>query len=174
MKSLLHLIFISLISIISVIIYSCGSTNASPSNTRDQEIIIEVEGLHAEKVMTSVSQALKKQPGVKHVEVFNDHVKIVYEESKISSERLEQVIRGYGLPIKRAHSSDAIVTLAVSGMTCESCAGIIKTTLRGEHGVKNVVVSVEEKTVEVTFDPKLISKAQIITAINELGFVVNQ
>lgn len=56
----------------------------------------------------------------------------------------------------------------VEGMKCEHCAARVKDALK-QIGVK-AKVSLEAKTVDVSYDPNKVNQEQIKDQINNLGF----
>ena len=68
------------------------------------------------------------------------------------------------LPAEGTH-----VTLAVTGMTCGSCASHVQEALMKIDGVKGAVVHYDTGKAEVAFDAKKTSTEKLIAAINALG-----
>ena len=62
----------------------------------------------------------------------------------------------------------------IQGMKCQSCVNKITNTLSEIEGVKNVLINLELKEGTVTYDVDLISPAQIVKAVETLGFVSMQ
>lgn len=57
-------------------------------------------------------------------------------------------------------------------MHCESCVKKINENISFEKGVKNLVVSLDKKTVTVTYDPAKTDIATLKKAIEKLGYKV--
>lgn len=70
-----------------------------------------------------------------------------------------------------AKKATAEITFAVS-VHCDNCKKKIENSLPHEKGVKDLKVSVEEKTVWVQFDPIQTNVATLRTAIEKNGFEV--
>lgn len=62
------------------------------------------------------------------------------------------------------------VTLAVEGMTCASCAVTVKAAVRRLPGVSAADVSVPGKSAAVSYDPAKVTPAQIVEAVNRVGY----
>lgn len=62
------------------------------------------------------------------------------------------------------------VTLSVDKMTCASCPYIVKKSLEKVSGVKNVSVSLDDKTASVTYNDETTTIAQLIAATTEQGY----
>jgi Cu+-exporting ATPase len=62
------------------------------------------------------------------------------------------------------------VQLAISGMHCASCAGLIERGLKKVSGVKTVNVNFAAEKARVIFDTSLVSTDQIIKAVEKSGY----
>lgn len=59
------------------------------------------------------------------------------------------------------------------GMSCQNCENKIKSNLRFEKGVKNIVTSLSEQAVKVTYDPAKTSEAKLIEAFKKIGYTAS-
>ncbi len=55
-------------------------------------------------------------------------------------------------------------------MTCPSCTIAVRTALRRLVGVKEAKVSAPEKRAVVQYDPAKVMPAQMVDAVNRLGY----
>ncbi|MBI4468746.1 MAG: cation transporter [Acidobacteria bacterium] len=62
------------------------------------------------------------------------------------------------------------VTFKVDGMTCAGCVANVKAALKQRNGVRSVDASLELKQATVKYDPARINPAQMIQAVNAIGF----
>lgn len=62
------------------------------------------------------------------------------------------------------------VTLAVRGMSCESCERTIAVMLRRAPGVHMADVSVERREAVVTFDPTRTNPTALVAVVRQLGY----
>ena len=69
-----------------------------------------------------------------------------------------------------AGDSTAVVTLAVSGMTCSTCPITVKRALARVAGVSDVEVSLDTHEAIVTYDHTRASVAALISATTNAGF----
>ena len=69
-----------------------------------------------------------------------------------------------------ASAGEQTATLKVDKMFCASCPFIVKQTLAGIDGVKNVEVSFRRKLATVVFDDAKSTVAQLASAVTEAGF----
>jgi len=65
---------------------------------------------------------------------------------------------------------DATVTLAIEGMHCPSCGAAVRTALTRLEGVKSAAVNYGERRARVTYDPGHVTPAQMIAAIERIGY----
>ena len=68
--------------------------------------------------------------------------------------------------------AEKIVELAVEGMSCQHCVASVHKALDKLDGVGRVQVELEEKKVEVVYDPDLVDLQTIRAAIEEEGYQV--
>ncbi|WP_051353655.1 heavy metal translocating P-type ATPase [Atopobium fossor] len=72
---------------------------------------------------------------------------------------------------EKGNSPMASKTLSIDGMMCQHCAAHVTEALEGVHGVKNVVVSLDDKT--ATLDAGLlVSDAKLMKAVEDAGYKV--
>lgn len=64
------------------------------------------------------------------------------------------------------------ITVIAPDITCEHCKRTIESAVRPLPGVHDVQVEVPTKTVQVRFDPVLISRAAIENLLDEEGYPV--
>lgn len=72
---------------------------------------------------------------------------------------------------KKEKAKDAEVTFVVE-IDCENCANKVRENLPFEKGVKDLKVTLEDKTVWIKYSPKKTTKEQLAAAINKLGYPV--
>lgn len=59
-------------------------------------------------------------------------------------------------------------------MHCESCQKRIEKNIAFEKGVKDMVVSLKDKTVAITFDDTKTNSEKLIAAFNKLGYEASE
>ena len=62
------------------------------------------------------------------------------------------------------------VKLHINGMTCANCSSRIEKKLRSTSGVQNAEVSHNSGKASVTYDAKVVSLAELIAAVDNLGY----
>ena len=65
------------------------------------------------------------------------------------------------------------VTLAVSGMKCDNCVTKVDKALRGVEGVKDVNVSLKNKSAKVVLASTSVKPEMLLNAISEAGFTAS-
>lgn len=70
-------------------------------------------------------------------------------------------------------TSNKTVTLNVS-LHCQSCVNTIERNIGFEKGVKDLDVSLEKKTVTITFDTLKTNTATLTKKIKDLGYEANE
>lgn len=59
---------------------------------------------------------------------------------------------------------------SVTGMTCSACSAGIERTLNKMDGVEEADVSLMGESMNVEYDEKVVSREQIIAAVEDLGY----
>jgi Cu+-exporting ATPase len=77
---------------------------------------------------------------------------------------------GVGIGRGRNRSEGATAELSVRGMSCGSCARRIEKTVAKLGGVRDASVDLEAARATFTYDPSLVTLADIESAIRELGY----
>lgn len=67
-------------------------------------------------------------------------------------------------------SANGSVTLDVTGMHCEGCAGGLTSELRRVPGVCTAEVSLTNRTAVVSYDTNRVQTAALLKAVSEAGF----
>ncbi len=65
------------------------------------------------------------------------------------------------------------VELAVSGMSCESCAALIEEVLAEQPGLVSARVDLSSARAEVTYDDRVTDVDALQAAISELGYALS-
>ena len=150
---------------------------AKPAAADGTAVLVDVEGMTCAGCAATLEAALKKQPGVREVDVSleNKTARVTYDPSQVTTGRLLGVIEenGFtGAPRKDETARLDQVLYRVEGLTCSSCALGIQAALARREGVEEIEVLYDDKTARVAFDPTAISGEQLSAAFEELGFKV--
>ena len=71
---------------------------------------------------------------------------------------------------KPASAHETAVLFDVEGMTCAGCAATLEAALKTEPGVREVRVSLENKTARVHYDRREVSPGRLLGVMRESGF----
>lgn len=66
------------------------------------------------------------------------------------------------------------VTLDVPDISCKHCKSSIEAAVEPMEGVSNATVTIDARTVDVSFDPATVDLESIITAIEDQGYEVER
>lgn len=66
------------------------------------------------------------------------------------------------------------MTLTVNGMSCEHCKTAVKNALNALSGISNVIVNLDEKTVDLSYDESEVTVDEIKEAIEAQGYEVEE
>ncbi len=69
-----------------------------------------------------------------------------------------------------ASAKEVTTQIPVSGMTCGSCAVVVKKALTSLEGVKKAEVSLEHNRATVVYEDSQVTEKQIREVINKSGF----
>ena len=61
-------------------------------------------------------------------------------------------------------------TFSVSGMSCANCVAHVEKAVKELSGIQTVLVSLEENSMIVDYDPAIVGAAAIIAAVDEEGY----
>ncbi|MGW8312483.1 MAG: heavy metal translocating P-type ATPase, partial [Desulfuromonadales bacterium] len=156
-----------------------------------REITIPIYGMHCQKCVAKVSEALLTLEGVHGVEVsLQDQQGVVtVSDSGPSHDRLLQAVREAGfqtapaavvsapesipdtsatMPEQSTSSRTSIFVL--QGMTCANCAQTIEKGISRMTGVSAANVNFAAEKLSVVYDPALVKSDQLIEKITDLGY----
>ncbi|CAN1225447.1 Copper-transporting ATPase RAN1, partial [Linum grandiflorum] len=71
---------------------------------------------------------------------------------------------------KKSNSKTLVGQFTIGGMTCAACVNSVEGILKDLPGVKRAVVALATSLGEVEYDPNVISKNDIVNAIEDAGF----
>jgi len=83
---------------------------------------------------------------------------------------IASLILATGLSLAADTDTDQTVTFDVDKMTCATCPIAVSKAMQRVDGVKNVEVSLENKSAVVTFSPGVTTAAEIGQASTDVGF----
>lgn len=162
-------------------------TDAPQSGEPDQEgslVRIRVEGMTCSSCVLSIEDRIGALQGVKglNVSLRDKEAVIWYNPKEVKPEDLREHIQdmGFDACLSQTDSSYSFPMMAqsewveasfgVEGMHCGSCVKNITESLSGMLGVQGVSVSLESRSVDLKYDPSLVTLVTIKAIIEELPF----
>ncbi|PIN17257.1 Cation transport ATPase [Handroanthus impetiginosus] len=146
-----------------------------------RRVQVSVMGMTCAACSNSVESALKSLNGVVKatVALLQNKADVTFDPALVKDEDIKTTIEDAGfdaeiLPEPSTSHSKPRGTLigqfTIGGMTCTACVNSVEGILRKLHGVKKAVVALATSLGEVEYDPTVISKDDIINAIEDAGF----
>ncbi|KAK6150231.1 hypothetical protein DH2020_017756 [Rehmannia glutinosa] len=146
-----------------------------------RRIQVRVTGMTCAACSNSVESALMSVNGVVRASValLQNKADVTFDPALVKDEDITNAIEDAGfeaeiLPEPSTSHSKPHRTLigqfTIGGMTCAACVNSVEGILRKLPGVKKAVVALATSFGEVEYDPTVISKDDIINAIEDAGF----
>lgn len=128
--------------------------------------IISIEGMTCATCAGRVEKALQAVPGVEaSVNFSTEQADVVFDTARVEPRTLVEAVSraGYDIP----HESRE---LAISGMTCATCAGRVEKALLAEPGVIRAEVNLASENATVEGVAGLLRPADLIAAVHRAGY----
>ncbi|WVZ22118.1 hypothetical protein V8G54_000662 [Vigna mungo] len=144
-----------------------------------KRIQVRITGMTCAACSNSVETALRSVNGVTEVSValLQNKADVIFNPSLVKDVDIKNAIEDAGfeaeiLPDSGPAGVAAVVVgqFTIGGMTCAACVNSVEGILRRLNGVKRVVVALATSLGEVEYDPNVISKDDIVAAIEDAGF----
>ncbi|XP_057534558.1 copper-transporting ATPase RAN1-like isoform X2 [Amaranthus tricolor] len=151
------------------------------SNRKTRTIQVSVGGMTCAACSNSVESALLAVNGVfeASVALLQNKAHVVFDPDLVKDEDIRSAIEDAGfeaeiLPQTNSSQTGPNKTLSgqfnIGGMTCAACVNSVEGILRDLPGVTKAVVSLTTSLGEVQYDPSIVSKVDIVNAIEDAGF----
>ncbi|XP_062160735.1 copper-transporting ATPase RAN1 [Alnus glutinosa] len=142
---------------------------------------VRVSGMTCAACSNSVEAALKSVNGVLRASValLQNRADVVFDSSLVKDEDIKNAIEDAGFEAEiLAEPSNSgtkphgtlLGQFTIGGMTCAACVNSVEGILRNLPGVKRAAVALATSLGEVEYDPTVISKDDIVNAIEDAGF----
>ncbi|XP_010481705.1 PREDICTED: copper-transporting ATPase RAN1-like isoform X2 [Camelina sativa] len=148
-----------------------------------RKIQVGVTGMTCAACSNSVEGALMSVNGVfkASVALLQNRADVVFDPNLVKEEDIKEAIEDAGFeaeilaePVTSTGTKKTEATLVgqftIGGMTCAACVNSVEGILRDLPGVKRAVVALATSLGEVEYDPNVINKDEIVTAIEDAGF----
>ena len=135
------------------------------------KINLKVTGMTCAACSQRVENALNEIEGVEEatVNLPAEKAAIEYNADELTGADLVQIVKdtGYGVKVKKE-------TIKIEDMSCASCAQNIEKVLNQSDGVLEAAVNFAAENAVVEFLPNVISKSELISEIEKIGYTVAQ
>lgn len=148
---------------------------------------VRVDGMRCQSCVQSIEGQIAPLPGVSHISVsLQDGAALIgFRPLVVTPQELREKIEEMGFDATLAADDPAgvshweadaespspqTVVIGIGGMTCNSCVQSIEGGISQMAGVESAVVSLEEQTGTITFDPRLTEPEQLRAAVEDMGF----
>ncbi|CAL5213875.1 unnamed protein product [Lathyrus oleraceus] len=148
-----------------------------------RRIQVRISGMTCAACSNSVEAALKSVDGVieASVALLQNKADVVFNRNLVKEEDIKNAIEDAGFEAEILHEpvstgtkpvgvSTVVGQFTIGGMTCAACVNSVEGILKNITGVKKAVVALATSLGEVEFDPNVISKEDIVCAIEDAGF----
>lgn len=132
-----------------------------------KKVEIKVTGMTCATCASTIEKSLLNLEGVSKVEVnlAKEIASVEYNSSKLKINDLDNAVKDAGYDVINEKA-----ILKVGGMTCVMCANTIESALSKMDGIIEVNVNVSSEKVYVTYNPKVVSIAEMKKSIEESGY----
>lgn len=155
-----------------------GSGDSSSSLRKIQ---VGITGMTCAACSNSVEGALMSVNGVfkASVALLQNRADVLFDPNLVKEEDIKEAIEDAGFeaeilaePVASGTKTQPTLVgqFTIGGMTCAACVNSVEGILRDLPGVKRAVVALATSLGEVEYDPNVISKDDIVTAIEDAGF----
>ncbi|KAL6198658.1 hypothetical protein ACLB2K_028447 [Fragaria x ananassa] len=146
-----------------------------------RRVQVRVTGMTCAACSNSVEGALRSVNGVltASVALLQNRADVVFDPRLVRDEDIKNAIEDAGFeaevipePSTNGVRQQGTLTgqFSIGGMTCAACVNSVEGILKGLPGVKRAVVALSTSLGEVEYDPTVISKDDIVNAIEDAGF----
>ncbi|MCX8007913.1 MAG: heavy metal translocating P-type ATPase [Coriobacteriia bacterium] len=156
-----------------------GQTGRQPTEGAE-EATLAVTGMTCASCAAVIEKVVGRLEGVEDVAVnlANERMRASFDPAVVRVADIVAAVEraGYGAvpiderPAASATTGKARVTLAVTGMTCASCAAVIEKVVGRLEGVEDVAVNLANETAVVAFDPARLGVDDLIAAVRRAGY----
>jgi Cu+-exporting ATPase len=136
-----------------------------PEEKRKAEL--KISGMHCASCALNIERALRGRDDVyeARVNLAAGTAVVEYDPAKASLADLERTVSEAGFEVVRSE-----VTVRIGGMVCASCAQVIEMSLADLDGVYEARVNLAAETVQIVYNPALVTASDIRAAIEDAGY----
>ncbi|TDB31212.1 MAG: copper-translocating P-type ATPase [Deltaproteobacteria bacterium] len=127
--------------------------------------------MHCASCSSRIEKVLASTEGIRAaaVNLAAESLEVEWEPSRLSLADIAGIVKGLGFELVLPEKETRL-TLAITGMTCASCAARIEKVVGDMPGVRTMQVNLATESAAAVFDPEVVSLRQIREGIERLGF----
>jgi Cu+-exporting ATPase len=128
---------------------------------------LKISGMTCATCVLTLEKSLSSVEGVEKVQVNlgTESAQVTYDPRKVQLSDLEKAVKESGYEVIKEK-----VVIKVGGMVCASCVETIEAALRSLPGIAEAWVNLGTERAYVTYNPHLVTVAEMRTAIVESGY----
>jgi Cu+-exporting ATPase len=136
----------------------------------EKQITLPITGMHCANCSMTIERNLKKLDGVAEANVnyATEKATVIFDPARLGEDAIIGKIKdvGYGV-------ATAKIELPITGMTCANCSATIERTLNKKvPGVVAATVNLATEKATVEYIPGQVSRADLVSAIEKIGYGV--
>ncbi|KAK7368612.1 hypothetical protein VNO80_10640 [Phaseolus coccineus] len=146
-----------------------------------KRIQVRITGMTCAACSNSVETALRSVHGVTDASValLQNKADVIFNPSLVKDDDIKNAIEDAGFEAEilresgtaeRGGGAAVVGQFTIGGMTCAACVNSVEGILKRLNGVKRAVVALATSLGEVEYDPNVITKDDIVAAIEDAGF----
>lgn len=145
--------------------------------TEPRKAVMSIRGMTCAGCVSTIEKVLMAKRGVLKVSVglLAEKAEVQYDPSLTTPEEIAQEVTSSGS--YEAHvlveAEVNVLNLAIGGMTCASCTGIIENVVGQIRGVTEVSVNLTTNSARIKFDCDITGARSIIQAIEDVGYTAS-
>jgi Cu+-exporting ATPase len=134
-------------------------------------MLVAIKGMHCASCSARIEKVLSGQDGIYRaaVNLATETMEVEWDPARLDIDRIAAKVAGLGFELVRPEA-EVRLDLAITGMTCASCAARIEKVVSGLAGVVDVQVNLAADSARVRFHRDAVSQRHIRETINKLGF----
>jgi Cu+-exporting ATPase len=134
---------------------------------KEKKIELKIQGMTCATCASTIEKSLSKLDGVinAHVNLGKETVMVKYDATKVSFSDFEKAVTDAGYQVINEK-----ITLKIGGMTCATCVKTIENVLGKLDGITNVYANLGAEKAYITYNPKVVTSAEMKKAVEEAGY----
>ena len=138
----------------------------APAPAPAAQLVLPIRGMTCATCAKRVEAALEALPGVRaSVNLVGEQAEISFDPARTAPGAFAEAVENAGYEVPRERRE-----LAISGMTCATCAGRVEQALYGVPGVTRAAVNLASEKALVEVPQGVVSTAALVAAVERAGY----